>query len=109
MPRAEPGIRARPNHTITLGWNTMFAWLTNLFSIADDPAGMDPAGGMNEGLHAASMDDDLVINPASGLPMLDGCMDIGGNPYDFDAHADVGLMDDDMSGFGMHGGIGDDW
>ena len=37
-----------------------------------------------------------MVNPANGLPMLDDCIDVAGNPYGMDA-SDIGPVHDDMA------------
>lgn len=38
------------------------------------------------GAFSDAFDMDVGINPASGLPMLDGCIDVGGNAFGTDGH-----------------------
>ncbi|WP_294945733.1 hypothetical protein [Sulfurivirga sp.] len=57
------------------------------------------------------------VNPATGLPMADCSVDVGGNPFGTDlfGHDDVsGGLDDTLGTWGgiddnMGGGIGSDW
>lgn len=64
----------------------LFDWLSGIFDDANDLSSpmtnsvFDPLGGNDEG----------AINPASGLPMIDGYggIDVAGNPYGFDSSHD---------------------
>lgn len=59
--------------------------------------------------------DDSCINPANGLPMVNGCasVDVQGNPYGVDSHAwahgslDTGWQNDSWSNFDS--GAGGSW
>lgn len=59
-------------------WSSLFAWLNDDFSGTD----------IGEGNISSVTDESTCINPASGLPMIDGScgVDVGGNPYGCDLH-----------------------
>ena len=59
----------------------MFYWLSSIF---DDSNGLSSA--MTNPVVDTLGRNDSAINPANGLPMIDGCggIDVAGNPYGFD-------------------------
>ncbi|WP_218422410.1 hypothetical protein [Stutzerimonas stutzeri] len=44
--------------------------------------------------------DTMWVNPANGMPMMDGCFDVMGNPYGMDMMSDIASFDHAMSDFG---------
>jgi len=53
---------------------------------------------LNNTLSTDNTDCGMLINPANGLPMLEGgCIDIAGNPYGTDSSSDQLSMDFDHS------------
>lgn len=72
----------------------LFGWLGG----ASDSGIDDVASGID-----ISNDTGCTINPASGLPMIDGCggVDVGGSPFGMDIHHD------DL-GSSINGGLYDD-
>lgn len=82
-------------------WNDVWQWLGFGSDGAQDGCGIQH--------------DDSCINPASGLPMVNGCgsVDIQGNPYGVDSHAwghgpvDTGWQNDGWSSFDS--GISSSW
>lgn len=82
-------------------WNDMWNWLGIGRKSVKASCGIDP--------------DEKCINPANGLPMVNGCasVDIQGNPYGIDSHTweripvDTGWHNDSWSSFDS--GIGSSW
>jgi hypothetical protein len=60
-------------------WNKLFDWLNG-------PVGTDSLGNSLKG--ADSTFDCPSVNPATGMPMIDGCggLDLEGNPFGTDLH-----------------------
>jgi len=52
----------------------MFSFLKSLFSSYEPKSAI----GNTSDIHACELGD---INPANGLPMIGGCIDVEGNPY----------------------------
>ena len=74
-------------------WNLLFVWL-----------GDDSVAELDNDFTSQGYDAGCCVNPATGLPMLDGdaCggVDVGGNPYGTDLHdgwSSNGLFDDPWS------------
>lgn len=71
---------------------SIFNWFTNIFGTVNESSSMSD--------HAMS-DDDFMVNPANGLPMVGGMggMDIEGNPFGIDFshdHIATSSIDDDF-------------
>jgi hypothetical protein len=60
----------------------LFDWLSSVFDDADDSFSTTASSNFE----SVGSNDDTVINPASGLPMIDGYggVDVAGNAYGFD-------------------------
>lgn len=66
-------------------WNNFWGWLGDVWP----GSGSEEEGGTADSWDASAHEGpDCTINPASGLPMVNGCigLDIQGNPYGMDLH-----------------------
>lgn len=80
----------------------------SLSSLHDDPSSQtEPvelfqAERFSSDLFASNFEpmDTMWVNPANGMPMMDGCFDVMGNPYGMDMMSDIASFDHAMSDFG---------